>query len=113
MRAELNANHLAIESPAVSEKLIKGGLGSRAARRNIVLRVPHYMGAPFILVETDLIAALPQPLVRAFAAQGQLVEYPLPFLTKTVVFRQFWHRRTHLDPGCMWLRRLIASQFLR
>lgn len=109
----LAAQHLVIESPAVSEKLIKRALGQKAAQRHITCRIPHYLVAPYIIAATNLIAVLPRPLIEEFVASQTLIEMPLPFDVSPVEFRQYWHRRTHLDPGCVWLRRLIASQFQR
>jgi DNA-binding transcriptional LysR family regulator len=111
LSAFLHAQHLVIGSPAIAESLVKRALGSRASRRRIALQLPHYMVAPFVLAQTDLIAVLPEPLSAAFLRLGLLAVVPVPFPVSPVVIRQFWHPRSDLDPGNQWLRRVIADLF--
>jgi hypothetical protein len=77
----LDADHLIVGTPAVSELLVKKALGSQASRRRAGLYVPHYTVAPFVISDTDLIAVL------------------------------FWHARSNHAPGCQRLRRVIAQLF--
>lgn len=107
----LEADHLIVGTPAVSELLVKKALGSQASQRRVGLYVPHYIVAPFIIADTDLIAVLPRSVCRTFARMGNLVELPLPFYIPPTEVRQFWHARSNHDPGCQWLRRVIAQLF--
>lgn len=107
------AKHLVVSHPAMAEAHVKRTLGARATQRYIALQVPHYLTAPFVLVQTDLIAVFPKTVSNYFASFGTIVELPLPFEIKPLIMRQFWHERSNHDPGCQWLRRVIASLFLR
>lgn len=107
----MKAEHLVIGSPAISESLIKKVLGARASHRRIAMRVPHYLIAPFVLAQTNLVAILPKTLSAAFARFGVLTELPVPFDIPPVATRQFWHGRSTHDPGCQWLRAAISEHF--
>lgn len=105
----LAAEHLIVGTPAVGEILVKKALGARAAQRRISLHVPHYTVAPFVIADSNLIAVLPRAVSTAFARIGDLIALPLPFGIPPMVVRQFWHRRSNHDPGCQWLRSVIAK----
>lgn len=107
------AEHLIVGPPAAAETHIRKALGARASRRRIGLQVRHYLAAPFILEQTDLIALLPRTVSAYAQRMGSLVELPPPFEIPPIVMRQFWHERANLDSGCRWLRSEVAHLFQR
>lgn len=84
----------------------RGGTVSRARgpERNIVLFVPHYLTAPWVLAETDLIAVIPESLARRFAQRFALQVVPLPPATPRLKVVQLWHPSVHEQPANQWLR---------
>jgi DNA-binding transcriptional LysR family regulator len=107
----LEARHLVVGTPALSETMVRKALGQKAAQRKVALYVPHYAVAPSSLIGTDMMTVLPRSVGTQFTTSGDLIELPLPFSAPPLTVRQFWHRRTNDDPGCRWLRGVIADQF--
>ncbi len=78
--------------------------GDRGPRRNIVLFVPHYAAAPWVLEQTDLLAVLPERVARRFAASFALEVAPLPPGTPRLKVQLLWHPSVHDPPAHQWLR---------
>lgn len=103
----LSADHLVVSKGMVEFRVNKA-FGKLAAKRNIVLKIDHYLTSPHILLETDLIAALPFNLVENWPGIRIM---PAPFEIEPIKLVQFWHRRTHNDNACKWLRKTIFELF--
>jgi DNA-binding transcriptional LysR family regulator len=88
-------------SGVTDEALAKAGLS-----RRVVLSVPHFLFVRSVLASTDLVAMLPQRLVRGIAAL-RAVEPPLE--VPGYEMAMLWHERSHRDPAHQWLRKYIAD----
>jgi DNA-binding transcriptional LysR family regulator len=110
--AFLAANHLVVGKPAVSEQHVRRALRPLAAKRKIAVEIRHYLPAAWILPKTDLIAVLPRTMCNVLESAG-LARFTPPFAVQPVIMRQFWHARSTHDPGCKWLRGLVAELFMR
>lgn len=75
-------------------------------KRNVVLSVNSFLVLPPVLQTTDLIAVVPERLVRD-AAGLEVLPPPLtiPGFTKVAA----WHERSHLSAAHQWLRQLLAE----
>lgn len=88
----------------------RGGTRSRFDRRgsrptrNIVLFVPHYLAAPWVLEKTDLLAVMPESIARRFARSFALEVAPLPGAPPKLKVQQLWHPSVHDQPAHQWLR---------
>jgi DNA-binding transcriptional LysR family regulator len=111
LQAFMTEAQLAIVQPAVVERLVTKLLGKRADERRIVLKVPHYAVVPIVLAESDLIAVIPRTVATVFSKFDAVKAIALPFSVPTFQVRQFWHKRSHLDPAHAWLRAEIARLF--
>src|SRR5690606_9673077 len=80
-------------------------------RRNIALRIPHFLAAPFFAQSSDLIAPAPARLAQLYAsALGLAVHEPPPELdVGRFDYVQMWHDRRTNDPLHRWLRALIRE----
>lgn len=88
----------------------EGGFDRRARlKRNVVLFMPHYLSVPYVLVGSDLLAALPERLARHFAQHFELTVVPLPLHVDPLVLHQLWHPRRHRDPAHQWLRTEVLA----
>ncbi|WP_421595170.1 LysR family transcriptional regulator [Rahnella sp. PD4] len=81
-------------------------LAAAGLTRRVVLSVPHFLFVLQVLMTTDLVAMLPERLVRGNPAL-QITEAPLdvPGFDMFMV----WHERAHRDPAHQWLREFIAD----
>lgn len=88
-------------SGVTDDALAKLGL-----RRRVVLSVKSFLVLPEILRASDLIAVVPERLVKGI--EGLMTLPPpleVPGFTKVLV----WHERTHRDPRHRWLRQLLVE----
>jgi DNA-binding transcriptional LysR family regulator len=74
-----------------------------ALERNIVLYVPHYAAVPWLLMQSDLLAVLPEQVAKLFARQFPLRCVELD-VGRRLKVQQLWHPRSQLLPANRWLR---------
>jgi DNA-binding transcriptional LysR family regulator len=77
--------------------------------RRIAVSVPHFLVAPFLVAEADLIIVTPERVARHFAAALPLriLEPPVPVEGFPVSL--LWHERSKDEAGAVWLRGLISK----
>ncbi|WP_318385549.1 LysR family transcriptional regulator [Enterobacter sp.] len=88
-------------SAATDIALAKSGLS-----RRVVLSVPHFLFMLEVLARSDLVAVLPERLVKNTGAL-QVVAPPVDVPGFDILM--LWHERLHRDPGHKWLRQHIVD----
>jgi LysR family transcriptional regulator, mexEF-oprN operon transcriptional activator len=84
-------------------------LAEQNLKRHIALSIPHFLTAPFILAQTDLVAALAQRIAVSFVQHQDVKLLPMPFpITGFSVFMR-WHHTTETSPACQWLRSVVLA----
>ena len=86
---------------STDEALAKMGLS-----RNVVLSVPHFSFVSAVLSRTNLVAMLPERLVRDDPAL-RVLDAPIEIAGFEKMM--LWPERMHRDPAHQWLREFIAS----
>lgn len=81
-------------------------LAKVGAARKVVLSVPHFLFLRSVLASTDLVAMLPERLIRGMA-EWKMVEAPVE--VPGYEMSMLWHERVHRDPAHRWLREFIAA----
>ncbi len=81
-------------------------LADAGLSRRVVLSVPHFLFVMSVLASTDLVAMLPERLVRNVNAL-QVVESPVE--VPGFEISMLWHERSHRDPAHQWLRETIVK----
>lgn len=81
-------------------------LAQAGATRRVVLSVPHFLFVMSAIAGTDLVAMLPERLVRNTPAL-RVVEAPVN--VPGYEMSMLWHERVHRDPAHRWLREMIAA----
>lgn len=74
--------------------------------RRVVLSVPHFLFMLETLRNSELVAVLPERLVRG--AEGLTVVEP-PLAVAGFDMLMLWHERWHRDPAHRWLRQQIVT----
>ncbi|MBP0634457.1 LysR family transcriptional regulator [Cupriavidus sp. AcVe19-6a] len=75
-------------------------------QRRVVLSVPHFLFVTAVLASTDLVAMVPERLVRDAPAL-RVVEPPVE--VPGYEMSMLWHERVHRDPAHRWLREQIVA----
>ncbi|EPG8399746.1 LysR family transcriptional regulator [Serratia marcescens] len=73
--------------------------------RRVVLSVPHFLFVISVLTQSDLVAMLPERLVRN---QPLLQQLKPPLAVPGFEMTMLWHERSHRDPAHRWLREHIV-----
>lgn len=81
-------------------------LANLGLARRVVLSVPHFLFMLETLRNSELVAVLPERLVRD--AGGLTVVEP-PLAVAGFEMLMLWHERWHRDPAHRWLRQQIVS----
>lgn len=81
-------------------------LRERGLQRRVVLSVPHFLFVIDALLRTDLVAMLPERLLRD---QPGLKVCAPPVEVEGYEMAMLWHERVHRDPAHRWLREHIAA----
>jgi DNA-binding transcriptional LysR family regulator len=110
LKTFLEGPHVAVAAVEFSADPVDTWLQEVRHPRCVIVTVPHYMEALHLVAETELIAVIPERLVRAYASTLNLVAKTVPLDVGTFDEYLLHSARTHADLGCSWLRQLIHSQ---
>lgn len=105
----LNARHVAVVIRGQSEDLIDGWLRAKGIERRIALVVSGYLEALHVTARTDLVAFVPRRLIGALSRQLSLMTVAPPLDPGTDEQFMFYPTRARMDPGSIWLRRLMLE----
>jgi LysR family transcriptional regulator, mexEF-oprN operon transcriptional activator len=84
-------------------------LAQQNLKRHIALSIPHFLIAPFILAQTDLIATLAERIALAFAENQALKILPIPLDIEGFSVWMRWHQSSENSPACQWLRSQVVE----
>jgi DNA-binding transcriptional LysR family regulator len=103
----LKWQHVAVVGREFREDPVDTWLHEQGCRRNVALTVPHYLQALHVVAQSDLIAVIPERLIRAYSRVLDLDVLPVPLDVGT--FHEYLlHPATkHSDPGCVWFRGVL------
>ena len=104
------ASHLLVSPEGDRTGLVDLKLGELGLERRVVLSLPQFLVAPFVVAGTDLVATLASRVARRFAAAdlGLTVHEP-PIALPGWPLALMWHRRVDDHPAMAWLRDCIAE----
>lgn len=91
--------------------VVEHELQKLGVNRNILLRLPSYLGVGLVVQESDAIATIPSYLSQLLLSRGKLNILDLPYNFPQYSVKQHWHSRVHNNPSNQWLRRLCFRLF--
>jgi DNA-binding transcriptional LysR family regulator len=101
-------DHLLVSPRGRDRGTVDDALAPHGLERRIALTVPHFLVAPAIVAETDLVLTAPVRIAERHAHLPiELVTPPLELGSFSV--SQLWHERVHKSPAHAWLRAAIAG----
>ncbi|MEJ7932495.1 LysR family transcriptional regulator [Ramlibacter sp. AN1015] len=89
--------------------LLDQRLASQGRSRRIVLSKPTFLGVPFIVEATDLLATLPERVARGFARFTKVDIFDPPLALEPLNVVLLWHERTHTNPLHRWFRQQVVE----
>jgi DNA-binding transcriptional LysR family regulator len=107
----LAASHVFIESMGSGHKNIERTLAAQGLKRDVSLRVPHWVVVPMIVASTDRIVTVPGRVATVFQSLVKVRVYPVPVKFPSFDVSLFWHSRFASDPGIQWMRGMMTDLF--
>jgi DNA-binding transcriptional LysR family regulator len=105
----VNAAHLLVSVQEDMVGRVDYLLAQQNLTRHIALSVPHFLVAPAILAQTNLIATLPARVAHEFAPSLNLKILPCPFPLKGFSVFMRWHQSMRDRTSHSWLRAVITE----
>lgn len=104
------APHLLVSPEGDRSGLVDHKLAALGLERRVVLSLPQFVVAPFVIAETDLVATLASRVARRFAATGiGIAMHEPPIELPCWPLAMMWHRRADAHAATLWLRDIIAE----
>jgi len=84
-------------------------LAKQGKKRRIVLSIPHFLLAPLVLAQSDLVGIIAERTAQRFAEMLPLKVMESPLRLGAFSVTQIWHARRHAEPVHQWVRALIVD----
>lgn len=109
IRQYVKADHLLVSVGGDRTGRIDQILSQQNLSRHVAVSVPHFLVAPFILAQTDLVATLAKRVAESFAQMQTLKTLPPPIAIKGFSVFMRWHQSSQNHPDQVWLRSKIET----
>ncbi|WJF89139.1 LysR substrate-binding domain-containing protein [Paraburkholderia bonniea] len=108
--AYLHAPHLAPTPYSVGQRgAIDVHLARERLKRQVVVTLPYFNVAPYVLIKSDLIFTTTRLFADYYARFLPLTVMPAPIDFPPMQYYQLWHERVHYSDEVRWLRGLITE----
>lgn len=84
-------------------------LAEKNLKRNVAVRIPHFLAVGHIIAGSDLVVTLPRRLGELLSRQEKLVLLNPPLKIPHFPIYLYWHTRNHHNPIHVWIRKVILS----
>lgn len=119
MRAErlsaadfLAAEHMVVREEGRSQEVVERFFARRGVKRKVAVYASHFLGIPFVVANSDLIATVPYAVAKEFAAMSPRLAVALPpFELPGFELKLHWHRRFDNEARNRWLREQLLALF--
>lgn len=108
-----NLRYVYASTNATGHRMVEQWLEELNLRRDIVLRLPHFVVAPEIVQHTDLAVIFPRSIAQRFNRTKAFRILPLPFALPPIEIQVHSHSQFAADPGIAWLLDEIYGMFHR
>lgn len=102
-------SHVLVIITGQGESAVDVALSQRGLSRRVAVRLPHFLAAPMLVAESDMILSLPRRLAHRIAMLTPIEVLELPLETGCFTPSMIWHERRHNDPAHQWLRQQIVE----
>lgn len=109
LRAYYGAGHVVVTAGQGPGSVTDTVLSEEGLGRRVVVRTPHFLVAPLVVAQTDLIATLPRGVAETFAKFLPLSVFSPPLDAPGFPVSMVWHPRTHEQAPHRWLRQRIME----
>jgi DNA-binding transcriptional LysR family regulator len=101
--------HALVAPRGDSGSVVDSALAALGKKRRVAVEVPHFLVAPHVVRETDVVLTLAKRVASSLAPLLGLRQLAPPLELEGFSMSMVWHERLHADPAHAWLRTLMAS----
>ena len=105
----LAARHLVVTPWNETQGVLDLELERQGHTRQIGIKTPSMLSAPFIIEVSDMLMAIPRTAAEKFARTAQLKIFPLPFTVSPFEVKIYSHRRSGQRGATYWLKRELQK----
>ena len=110
MERYLSLDHVAIAPRRTgSSTVVDASLTKLGLRRRVRMVVPHFMVAPILVAESDMVLTSPERIARRYRGMLPVKIVDVPFEVPGFTISQVWHERQDREAGHVWLRQALAA----
>jgi DNA-binding transcriptional LysR family regulator len=107
----MREGHIVVTTSGTGHSIVDKVLGEQGVERDVVLRLPSFLGVARIVAQTELLVIVPRLLGDTLSSQEPVRLLKPPIGLPSYAVKQHWHERFHADAGNAWLRRTMADLF--
>ncbi|AWV88280.1 LysR family transcriptional regulator [Bradymonas sediminis] len=102
-------SHILVSPLADDVGVVDLTLAEMGRKRHVAVVVPHFMVAPFLVANSDMILTTARSVAEKYAdaLALRIFDPPIDLLRGTV--SMVWHRRSYTDASHQWLRRQVEE----
>jgi DNA-binding transcriptional LysR family regulator len=108
----MEGQHAVVHPAGQMNDSLEAELQAQGLIRRVSVRIEHFLAAPTILSQSDLIFTVPYAIGASLAKLGDIKLVKPPFKARRRIVRQHWHSRFHHDAANRWLRSLMVELFV-
>ncbi len=104
----LKLDHAMIATGGTPGGPVDDALEKLGLSRRVRLRLPHFLAAPILVSQNDLILTLPGRVAQTLSELIPLQVWKPPVELDGFQIDMVWHQRSHHDPAHRWIRQQAA-----
>jgi len=104
----LAVDHASISPCGIQPGILDNALEAVGRSRHVALTVPHYLVAPSVVANTDLVMTLPSRVALTLVT-GRIRVFDTPIELEGFDVVVAFHPRSHAEPAIQWLKQLLGE----
>lgn len=101
--------HALIAPRGATGSVVDAALAKIGRRRRVAIELPHFLVAPHVVRETDVVLTLAKRIAQAYAKDFGLRHVPPPIELAGFTVAMYWHARHQHDPAHAWFRSVVSD----
>ncbi|MDB4935268.1 MAG: Transcriptional regulator [Labilithrix sp.] len=101
--------HALVAPRGTTGSVVDSALQAIGKKRRVAVEVPHFLVAPHVVRETDVVLTLAKRVALVLGPLLGLRQLAPPLELPGFTMTLLWHERQHADPAHAWLRSLMTS----
>ena len=105
----VSMKHCLVTISGVGPGVVDQVLAEQGLKRDIAVRIPHFLAASHIVANSSLIATLPRRLGQLLSDNTNISLIKPPLVLPDFAIYLYWHGRNQNNPIHQWLRNKIVA----